>query len=56
MQLVERNYKIYNKDLLVIGEAFKKWKQYLLDTMEKFKVWIDYENLKYFSKLHKLNR
>jgi len=26
-----------------------------LDTVEKFEVWIDHENLKYFRKPHKLN-
>ena len=31
MQLAERNYKIYNKELLIIVEALTKWMQYLLD-------------------------
>jgi len=38
MQPAERNYKIYNKELLVIVEALAKWRQYLLDTIESFKV------------------
>jgi len=33
-----------------------KWRQYLLDATEKFKVWVDHENLKYFQEPHKLNR
>jgi len=56
MQLVEQNYKIYNKELLTIVEAITKWRQYLLDAMEKFEVWTDHENLKYFREPHKLNR
>ena len=48
MQLAERNYKIYNKELLAIVEALIKWRQYLLDAMEPFEVWTDHENLKYF--------
>ena len=48
IQPAERNYKIYNKELLTIVEALAKWRQYLLDTMEPFKVWTDHENLKYF--------
>jgi len=56
MQPAERNYKIYNKELLAIVEALTKWRQYLLDTKESFKVWTDHENLKYFRKPHKLNR
>ena len=48
IQPAERNYKIYNKELLTIVEALAKWRQYLLDAMEPFKVWTDHENLKYF--------
>jgi len=55
MQPVEKNYKIYNKELLAIVEALAKWQQYLLNTMEPFKIWTDYKNLKYFQELHKLN-
>ena len=55
MQSAERNYKIYDKELLVIVEALTKWRWYLLDTTEKFEVWTDYENLKYFRESHKLN-
>ena len=56
MQPAERNYEIYDKELLAIVEALTKWRQYLLDTMEPFEVWTDYENLKYFQEPHKLNR
>jgi len=37
MQTAKRNYKIYNKELLVI-EVLTKWKQYLLNTTKKFEV------------------
>ena len=56
MQPVERNYEIYNKELLAIVEALIKWRQYLLDTMEPFEIWMDHENLEYFREPHKLNR
>ena len=55
MQPVEQNYEIYNKELPAIVEAITKWRQYLLDTTEKFKVWTDHKNLKYFWEPHKLN-
>ena len=55
MQPAERNYKIYNKELLVIVEVFAKWRQYLLGAKKPFEVWMDHENLKYFRKPHKLN-
>ena len=55
MQAVERNYEIYNKELLAIVETLAKWRQYLLDAAEPFEVWTDHENLKYFREPHKLN-
>ena len=56
MQAAERNYEIYDKELLAIVEALAKWRQYLLDAAEPFEVWTDHENLKYFREPHKLNR
>ena len=56
MQPAERNYKIYNKELLAIMETLTKWRQYLLDTLETFKIWTDHKNLKYFQESHKLNK
>jgi len=38
MQLAERNYEIYDKELLAIIEALTKWRQYLLDTTEQFEI------------------
>ena len=38
MQPVERNYEIYNKELLAIVEALAKWRQYLLDAAETFEI------------------
>ena len=56
IQPAEKNYKIYNKELLEIVEALTKWRQYLLDVLETFEIWTDHENLKYFQEPHKLNR
>ena len=55
MSPTERNYEIYDKELLAIVKALDKWRQYLLDAVEKFEVWTDHENLKYFKEPHKLN-
>ena len=55
MQLAERNYKIYDKELLAIVETLTKWRQYLLDIIKPFEIWTDHKNLKYFREPHKLN-
>ena len=38
MQPAERNYEIHDKELLAIVEALTKWRQYLLETVETFKI------------------
>ena len=48
MTPAECNYEIYDKELLAIMECLEKWRQYLLDAEEKFEVWTDHENLKYY--------
>jgi hypothetical protein len=55
MSPAEKNYEIYNKELLAIMEALKSWRHYLLDAKQQFEIWTDHENLKYFRELHKLN-
>jgi len=55
MTPAERNYEIYDKELLAIIECLEKWRQYLLDAEEKFEVWTDHENLKYYREPQKLN-
>ena len=49
----ERNYKIYNKEILVVIRGLERWKYLLEGTKYKFKIWIDYKN---FMKAQKLNR
>ena len=51
MQPAERNYEIHDKELLAIVEALTKWRQYLLDVLETFEIWMDHKNLKYFQEL-----
>ena len=55
MILVELNYNIYNKELLGIITALKKWRAFLYSTMELFKVIIDYKNLAGFLTTKELN-
>ena len=51
----ERNYEIYDKEMLAIVEAIKDWRQYLLGARQTFEVWSDHANLTYFKAPHKLN-
>ena len=46
----ERNYKIYNKEMLVVIRGLENWKYLLKSAKFKFEIWIDYKNLEYFIK------
>ena len=52
----ERNYEIYDKEMLAIMTALEEWRQYLLGTREPFEIWTDHLNLMYFREARKLNR
>ncbi|SJL04347.1 uncharacterized protein ARMOST_07713 [Armillaria ostoyae] len=52
----ERNYEIYDKELLAIMLALSEWCHYLMGTLEDMEIWTDHQNLQYFRKLQKLNR
>jgi hypothetical protein len=51
----ERNYEIYDKEMLAMMTALSESRQYLLGAHEDFEVWTDHQNLGYFKKLQKLN-
>lgn len=51
----ERNYKIYNKEMLAIMTAISEWRQYLLGAKKTFEIYTDHKNLEYFRKPQKLN-
>jgi len=52
----ERNYEIYNKEILAIVRCLEAWRYFLEGMTIKFKIWTDHKNLKYFIKAQKLNR
>lgn len=52
----ERNYKIYDKELMAIMTCLSEWRQYLMGARQKFLIWTDHENLTFFQKPQKLNR
>jgi len=49
MNKTERNYKIYNWELLAIIKVLKQWQQYLIGS-DQFEIWTDHKNLGYFKK------
>ena len=51
----ERNYEIYNKEMLVVIRGLENWKYLLENTKFIFKVWTNYKNLEYFIKVQNLN-
>ena len=42
----ERNYDIYNRELLGIMKALKEWWHYVIG--RKFKIWTEHKNMEYF--------
>ncbi|SJL12771.1 uncharacterized protein ARMOST_16202 [Armillaria ostoyae] len=52
----ERNYEIYNKELLTIMLALSDWRHYLMGATEDIEIWTDHQNLQYLRKPQKLNR
>ena len=53
---MKRNYKIYDKEILVIIRGLENWKHLLEGVKFKFEIWTDHKNLEYFMKVQKLNR
>lgn len=53
---VERNYEIYDKEMMAIMDSIEEWRQYLLGARETVEVFTDHQNLQYFKKPQKLNR
>jgi hypothetical protein len=56
MSPAERNYEIYDKELLVIMTALEKRRKLLVGATEPFEIWSDHLNLTFFWKTQKLTR
>ncbi|ESK89509.1 hypothetical protein Moror_16079 [Moniliophthora roreri MCA 2997] len=52
----ERNYEIYDRELLAITRALMEWRHYLMGGKYKVVVLSDHKNLTYFHVAQKLNR
>ena len=51
----KKNYKIYDKEMLVIIRGLENQRHLLESVKFKFEIWIDHKNLEYFMKVRKLN-
>jgi transposase InsO family protein len=51
----ERNYMIYDKELLAIMLALDHWRHHLMG-LNGFEIWTDHKNLEYFKTAQKVNR
>ncbi|KAJ3015341.1 hypothetical protein NUW54_g1068 [Trametes sanguinea] len=51
----ERNYKIYDRELLAIMTALDEWRHFLKGARHTFKIHTDDKNLEYFRKPQRLN-
>ncbi|KAJ3013722.1 hypothetical protein NUW54_g1509 [Trametes sanguinea] len=56
MSSTERNYEIYDKELLAIMTALDEFRHYLMGAAQPFEIWTDHKNLEYYRKPQKLNR
>ena len=56
MNQTQRNYEIYDKELLAVMLSLEQWRQYLVGAKETVEIWTDHKNLQYFRQPQKLNR
>jgi len=52
----ERNYEIYNKELLVVIQGLEEYRHHLEGHSHKIEIWSDHQNLTYFRTAQKLTR
>ena len=53
---MERNYEIYDKEMIAVIRGLENWRHLLESTKFKFEVQTNHKNLEYFIKAQKLNR
>ena len=52
----ERNYEIYDQELLAIIRALKEWRHYIQGSSHTTVIFSDHKNLMYFQEARKLNQ
>jgi hypothetical protein len=56
LSTAERNYDVYNLELLVIVNAMDHWRPYLAGSPHKVIIYSDHQNLLYWKEPHKISR
>jgi len=56
MAPAERNYKIYDKEMLAIIASLKDWRHFLEGLPKPFEIWSDHENLTYWKEPQNLSQ
>jgi len=56
LNAVERNYEIYDKEMLAIIRALEEWRHFVEGARHNVEIWTDHRNLEYFMSAKKLNR
>jgi hypothetical protein len=52
----ERNYDIYDLELLAVVNALEHWRHFLAGSLHKVLVYTDHLNLQYWREPHKISR
>jgi len=48
LDIYEKNYKIYNKELLAVIQRLEEYRHYLEGHLYRVEIWLDYQNLIFF--------
>jgi len=56
LDIYERNYKIYDKELLAVIRELEEYRHHLEGHLHKIEIWLDHQNLTYFRTAQKLTR
>ena len=56
MTETERNYDIYDREMLAIYDALKDWRHFLEGLPQPFEIWTDHQNLKFWQTAQNLSQ
>ena len=56
LDVYERNYEIYNKELLAVIWGLEEYRYHLKEHSYKIETWLDHQNLTFFRTAQKLTR